>query len=267
MIRRAQEDQLSNRTEIQNSKFEGEETNNGTEIQNSTYNDVFNLNSIGPDLKTLGSDSDCPLSFPMVQQRLDEYNYKLQNQQNELLFIQKNIRQIKSLIGDLNGENDILKKIISEFDENYKIKNRLQSNLRSQEIKNYGQKAETAAVDFIQYETKMTEDVTNVTMCKDKIKSLKIMSNALRDQMSAAPALGADEVIDLLENDIGNLEKRNKKIRDKYSGLIHQYQDEIDQLRFQLEARPESYLTEFRNVPPVKKKVPKRKKSKKSHKK
>ena len=93
------------------------------------------------------------------------------------------------------------------------------------------------------------------------------MSNALRDQMSAAPALGADEVIDLLENDIGNLEKRNKKIRDKYSGLIHQYQDEIDQLRFQLEARPESYLTEFRNVPPVKKKVPKRKKSKKSHKK
>ena len=77
---------MNNESRLNNTKIHDGKPED--DANNSMNQDIFYLNSIGADLKSLGSDSDCPLSFPMVQQRLDEYNYKLQNQQNQLLYIQ-----------------------------------------------------------------------------------------------------------------------------------------------------------------------------------
>ena len=203
----------------------------------------------------------------MVQQSLDEYKYKIQNQQNQILFIQDNISQIQNLIANLTGENDILQSIVNDFDENYKIKNKVQTNLKSQEVINYVQKSNSVAFELLQYETKLTEDVSNVSQISGRIKTLQIMSDILQDQLNSSPALGADQIIDLLENDIEKLEEKNQKMNDKYIGLLRKSQDEIDQLKFQLESRPESLnLNEEMNVPPPSLKNTKRKRVKRNHK-
>lgn len=234
---------------------------------NKTNQDLFNLSRIGPDLISLGEDSDCPLTFPMVEQKLNEYKYTIQNQQNQILFIQDSISKIQSYIGSLTGENDVLKSIVNDFDENYKIKNKIQTNLKSQEVINYGQKANSISFEFHQYATKLTEDVSNVPQCEGKIKALKIMNEILKDQINSSPALAADEIIDLLEDDIEKLESKNQKINNKYIELLRNSQDEIDQLKLQLDSRPESYLNEVKNVPPPNLKVSKRKKARRNHKK
>lgn len=239
---------------------------NPNDAANKAYQDLLYLNSIGPDLISLGKDSDCPLSFPMVQQSLDEYKYKIQNQQNQILFIQDNISQIQSLIANLTGENDILQSIVNDFDENYKIKNKVQTNLKSQEVINYVQKSNSVAFELLQYETKLTEDVSNVSQISGRIKTLQIMSDILQDQLNSSPALGADQIIDLLENDIENLEEKNQKMNDKYISLLRKSQDEIDQLKFQLESKSESYFNEETNVPPPSLKKTKRKRVRRNHK-
>lgn len=251
---------MSNITEIKTEKQEEDEANN------RTNQDILYLSSVGPDLISLGEDSDCPLTFPMVQQHLDEYKYKIQNQQNQILFIQENISQLQGLIASLTGENDVLQSIVNEFDENQKIKNKEQTNLRSLEVRNYDQQAKGAAFEILQYETKLTEDVSNVSQCAGRIKTLKIMTDILQDQLNSSPASGADAIVDLLENDIKKLEDENQKMNDKYINMLRQSQDEIDQLKFKLESKQEIYLTEVKNVPPPRPKVARRKRTKKSNK-
>ncbi|OHT01885.1 hypothetical protein TRFO_31234 [Tritrichomonas foetus] len=188
------------------------------------------------------NDDNCPLRFSIVQHRVDDFKFHIQKQKNELFYINKNVNDLKKLLDDLYNENQTLSSIVDEFKaEALNNSAKFADNKKlyvSPETDIYCQKVESLFADFVKVQAQLSDDAFNVSQLVENLKMLKEMNSSLKEQIKRNPENEADEIIDLLEDDIVKLEEENEEMKKRYLEIIQGKQDQIDELQMKLESKP-----------------------------
>lgn len=234
------------------------------EDDDSNNADVFLSINLGPD--AFKEDDNCPLSLSIVQHHIDEFQYHIQKQQNELFFINNNIKQIKGLLDNLHDENQILQSIIDEFTAESNVKRKmlnstaLKPESTSPKVDEYLKKVEDTFFGFLDQQTKLTNDASDLSQYVENIRMLKSMNRSLNEYIQNNPEEESDRIIDLLENEIEKLESYNTEMNLKYRDIIREKQKEIDELELQLNSAIEPTYPTQMVVKSTPKKLTKKKK-------
>ena len=195
------------------------------------------------------NDENCPLSFSIVQQRIDDFNFHMQKQKNEIFAINKNINDIKALLDDLYKENETLQSIVDEFQQEAINNNSSFIDSKrlivSPETDQYCQHVERVFSEFVKTQTMLSTDAANVSSLVENLELLKKMNTVLKERIAKNADDEADVIIDLLEDDVARMEEENQEIRDKYVPLIQEKQNEIDELMMRLNKPPMLHPKEY----------------------